>query len=154
MCPQFFTTCCHCCTPFWIYDCCHYTPLLNLPPLIFSLTPFGWLHSIIPFHYFLQEYYFLFMTFWFMPTLSGTQLGHKTRTSCTCVIWNTFGHNNLDYMAYSQCNNFLYNMFSSFPQVFILIINVQVVLKGYFQPTLYAVCKVGALQWTALAQEY
>jgi hypothetical protein len=153
MCPQFFTTCCPCCTPFWYHACCQYTTLLNLPPPIFSLTPFGWLHSIILFYYFLWKYQFWFMPFWFMPTFSGTQLWHKTKTWCTCFIWNTSGSNNVDHMAYLHCNNFLYSMFSSFPQALFLIISVQVVLKGCFQPTLYAICKVGALQWTALAQE-
>jgi hypothetical protein len=34
------------------------------------------------FHYFLWEYHF-----WFMPTFSGTQLGHKTRPWCICNSW-------------------------------------------------------------------
>lgn len=153
MCPQFFTTRSPYCTPFWFHAHYQYTPLLNSPPLIFSLMSFGWLPPIILFHFFLWEYHFLFMPFWFTPSFSGTQLQHKTRTWCTCFIWNTFGCNNVDHMAYLHCNNILYSMFSSFSQAFILIVSVHVVLKGHFQPTIYAICKVGALQWTALPQE-
>lgn len=81
-----------------------------------------------------------------MPTFSGTQLEHKTRTWCTCFICNTFGCNNADNMADLHCNNFHYNMFSSFSQMFILIISVQLVLKGHFQLTVNAIFKGGALQ--------
>jgi hypothetical protein len=45
----------------------HFTWFLNLYPVIFSLTPFGWF-------IFLWEY-----RFWFRPTSSGTQLWCKTR---------------------------------------------------------------------------
>ena len=47
--------------------------------LIFSLTPFDWLHSIMLNPHFWWEYHFLFKPFWFMPTFSGTQLGQKHR---------------------------------------------------------------------------
>jgi hypothetical protein len=41
---------------------CDFTPLLNLHPLIFCLTPFGWLGSITLTAYFCWEY-FLFTPF-------------------------------------------------------------------------------------------
>jgi hypothetical protein len=67
--------------------------LITLCSLIFTLTPFGWMHSIMlshfhsdtlwldalyyanphPFQYFLWEY------FLFMPAISGTLLGNKAR---------------------------------------------------------------------------
>lgn len=102
------------------------------------------LHYFILFHYFLWEYHSWFMPFWFMPTFSGTQLEHKTRTWFTCFICNTFGCNNVDHMADLHCNNFHYRMFSSFSQMFILIISVQLVLKGHFQLTVNAIFKGGA----------
>jgi hypothetical protein len=51
-------------TPCFVLLCfnapCQLTPLLNLPPLIFGLTPFGWLHSIALTPYLLWEYHFCF----------------------------------------------------------------------------------------------
>jgi len=52
-------TCSLCCLPHLFLRLsfnafCQYTPLLNLDPLIFSLTPFGWLCCIMLTHYFLK----------------------------------------------------------------------------------------------------
>jgi hypothetical protein len=57
---------------------CQYTPLLNLCPLIFTLTPFGWMHSIMLTHtHFIISYgniiFHLHLLF------SGTLLGNKAR---------------------------------------------------------------------------
>lgn len=55
-------------------------PFPNLNTVIFSLTPFDWLTP---------TYLSLFygnMPFLFMPTLTGIQLGHKTRTLCTLFL--------------------------------------------------------------------
>jgi hypothetical protein len=59
-----------------------YMPLLNLCPLIFGFNAL-WLAALYyanpsPIHHFLWKSHF-----WFTPTFSGTQLGHKTRTWCT-----------------------------------------------------------------------
>jgi hypothetical protein len=35
-----------CFTPFCFNALCHYTPLLNIRPLVFGLRPFGWLRSV------------------------------------------------------------------------------------------------------------
>ena len=43
---QLASTCSSYVTPFSLNDPCQYTTLLNLRPLIFGLTPFGWLCSI------------------------------------------------------------------------------------------------------------
>jgi len=40
-----------CFTPFSFNIPCQFTSLVNIPTLIFSLTPFGWLHSIMLTHY-------------------------------------------------------------------------------------------------------
>jgi hypothetical protein len=40
-------TCSPCLMPFCFNAPCQYTHLLNLHPLIFGLTPFCWLHSIV-----------------------------------------------------------------------------------------------------------
>ena len=68
---------CLCFTPFFFNAPCQFASLVNIPTLIFSLTPFGWLHSIMLTHYIWWEYHF-----WFMPTFSGMQLGHKTGDGC------------------------------------------------------------------------
>jgi uncharacterized membrane-anchored protein YitT (DUF2179 family) len=72
---HYFT--CMCFTPFFFNTPCQFTSLVNIPTLIFGLTPLGWLHSIMLTHYIWWEYYF-----WFMPTFSGMQLGHKTGAGC------------------------------------------------------------------------
>jgi hypothetical protein len=64
---------------------CKYIPLLNLHRLIFGLTSFSRLCSIMltP-NYSITCYknnIFIF-PFWFMPTFSETQLGHETRAWC------------------------------------------------------------------------
>jgi hypothetical protein len=59
-------------------------PLLNLCPLIFVLMLF--LSCLFPFiSFFLWEYHFLFLLFWFTPSFSGTQLGCKTWS--WCIFW-------------------------------------------------------------------
>ena len=54
------------------------TPLTSLhhfmSSLIFGLTSFGWLICI-----YLSLFCYENIILWFMPTFSGTQLGHKTR---------------------------------------------------------------------------
>jgi len=64
---------------------CHYTSLFNLDPVIFGGTLFGWFISLYLNTFFLWEYHFLFMPLWFMPTFSGTKLGHRTRRYCIRV---------------------------------------------------------------------
>ena len=71
-------------TPFYLNTPCQFTPFLNLHFLISSLTPFGWLCSIMLPPYFWWQYHF-----WFMPTFSEMQLGHKTRAG-----YNFSSHNN------------------------------------------------------------
>jgi len=42
------------------------------------------------FHYFLLEYHFGYMLFWYVPTFSGRKLGHKSRSSYKlgyCCLW-------------------------------------------------------------------
>ena len=74
------------------YACLFYTflalmPLANLyhPEFVLSNFLFKalWLVYLYLFkHFFLWEYHFLFTSFWFMPTFSGTQLGHTARVAC------------------------------------------------------------------------
>ena len=56
---------------------CLYTPLLNLHLLIFGLMTFAWVCLL----------FCLGISFWFMPTVPGTQPGHKTRSMCVCSIF-------------------------------------------------------------------
>lgn len=62
-----------CSTSFCFNALYQFTPLPNLNTVIFSLTPFDWLIST-----YLSLSYGN-MPFLFMLTLSGIQLGHKTR---------------------------------------------------------------------------
>jgi hypothetical protein len=64
---------------------CQFTPLHDLCSHICSLTPFGWLCSLMLNSYFWWDYNFLFMPFWIIPTFSGMQPGCKTRTGCMCT---------------------------------------------------------------------
>jgi len=63
-----------------------YTPLLNLRPFIFSLTPFGWMRSITPTPYFLWDSHFLFTCFNYAHFL-GIQLWRETRSWFTTWIF-------------------------------------------------------------------
>jgi hypothetical protein len=65
-----------------------FTPLLNLSPLIFGFTPFGWLHSIKLSPLFLVEISFLICTFFICVQYSGKHPGHKTRP------WSIHFHEN------------------------------------------------------------
>ena len=64
---------------------CQFTPRHDLCLHICSLTPFGWLCSLVLNSYFWWEYNFLFVPFWIIPTFSGMQPGCKTRTGCMCT---------------------------------------------------------------------
>ena len=89
---QFTAACCYYrlspyFTPFCFNAPCQYI-LLNLRPLIFGLTPFGWLRSLTitpppcpyPYRYSLWDCHFWFATFFIFAHISETQLEHKTRT--------------------------------------------------------------------------
>ena len=83
---QFYvTTCSHCFKPFCCNTPCQYTPLLNLCSLLFSL--WFWLAAFYYAYSCLNllcivGYHFRFISFWFIPTFSGMQLGHRTRACC------------------------------------------------------------------------
>lgn len=62
-----------------------FIPLLSLLTLIFSITPFAWLYSILLTPYFRWVYHSLFM-----PTVLGMQLGCKTRAGCTLKGWRLY----------------------------------------------------------------
>jgi len=63
-----------------------YTPLLNLRPFVFSLTPFGWMRSITPTPYFLQDSHFLCTCFNYAYFL-GIQLWRETRSWFATLIF-------------------------------------------------------------------
>ena len=66
-----------------------YTPLLNLRPFIFSLTPFYWMRSITPIPYFIWDCHFLFTCFNYFRFL-GIQQWRVTRSwFTTWIFFNT-----------------------------------------------------------------
>ena len=78
-----------CFTPYCLIPSCFdalykFTPLINLRPLIFGLTLFGSLLSIYLSLFLLWGCHFDLRLFLSTPSLSGTQLGRKTRP-CTTV---------------------------------------------------------------------
>jgi hypothetical protein len=75
---------CICCMPSCFNVSWQFTPLFSLLTLIFSLTPFARLYSILLTPYFRWEYHSLFM-----PTFLGMRLGCKTRAGCTLKGWST-----------------------------------------------------------------
>jgi len=86
---QFSATCCYyrlspCFTPFCFNALCQYI-LLNLRPLIFVLTPFGWLRSLTitptPTHAIIHYETIIFdlQIFFIFAHFSETQLERKTR---------------------------------------------------------------------------
>ena len=76
-----------CFTHFFFNAPSQFTSLISLPSLIFGLTPFGWLQSIMLTHYFWWEYHF-----WYMATFSGRQLGHKIGAGCISAHCSFPGH--------------------------------------------------------------
>lgn len=66
-----------------------YTPLLNLRPFIFSLTPFGWMRSITSTPHLIWYCHSLFTCFNY-PHLLGIQLWRETRSWFTTrIFFNT-----------------------------------------------------------------
>jgi hypothetical protein len=62
---------------FCFKDLCHYTPFLNLHPLISVVTPFGWLHSITLTPYVLWECHFWYTAICFTPSYHESNYGMK-----------------------------------------------------------------------------
>jgi len=69
-----------CFTPSFLNDPYHCTQLLDIRPFIFGLTP------LIDSFVFTYVFFIDNIIFSFMPTLSGTRLGHKTRPLCLHVF--------------------------------------------------------------------
>jgi hypothetical protein len=93
--------CSPCFMPFCFNAPCHCTILHNSCPPIFSLIAL-WLAALYyanpyQFHYFLYEYHFQFMPFWFTSTFSGIKLWHKIRV---CVGLYELHHTFKVYTSY------------------------------------------------------
>lgn len=72
-----------CFTRFCFNASCTYVPLINLCSHNFGSTPFGWLCCSMQTPSYSSMYLLSENSFWFMPTFSETQLGHKIRVLCT-----------------------------------------------------------------------
>ena len=72
-----------CFTPFCFNVPCQFSQLLNLCPVIFSLTLFGWFISI--------SFSLWFMSFLFTSIFSGTKLGCKRRP-WSILKWHDLSH--------------------------------------------------------------
>lgn len=77
-----------CLTPNCCYASYQFTPF----HVIFGVTPFGWLLSILLTSYFWWECHFSFTPFWFMSTFTGTQLACKTSLCVFTFTFENFRH--------------------------------------------------------------